>query len=295
MAEIVGIFGAGALGTLLSTRLCRAGHAIHLLVRNPARRDALRREAPPLHLEERAEGLRPARLVFVCVKAYDTDAAAHALAASGITAGIGSLQNGWGNVEVLAATLPGSPIIAGTTSLGAYLDDLGALHASPGGTTRFAPWRDTEFRWAEYAATLFESAGLHADATRSASSILWRKLVLNAAVNPLSALSGRPNGAILESASTLRIAEAVALEAARVGTRLGFLEADFDPLPELKALLKDTRENHSSMAEDLKRGRATEADAILGTIVRAGRDAGVAVPVLEGIWALVRAAETGKK
>ena len=113
-------------------------------------------------------------------------------------------------MEILEAALPRSPLIAGATSLGAYLDETGALHASARGPTRFASWRNTEFRWAEYAATLFEGAGLTADASRDANGILWRKLALNAAVNPISALSGRPNGAILESRSLLRVAEAAA-------------------------------------------------------------------------------------
>lgn len=291
MAETIGILGAGALGTLLATRLHRAGHTVHVYARDPARREALSREGSPPHLEDRPDGLKPASLVFLCVKSYDTQDAARAIAGAGITAGICSLQNGWGNMEILEAALPHSPLIAGATSLGAYLDDSGALHASSQGATRFAPWRSTEFRWAEFAATLFGSAGLKADASRDAPGILWRKLTLNAAVNPISALSGRPNGAILQSAPLLRIAEAAAREAARVGVRSGHLEAGFDPVPSLRSILDETDENRSSMAEDLAHGRPTEADAIVGAIVRTGRELAEPVPVLEGLWALIKAAE----
>jgi 2-dehydropantoate 2-reductase len=292
MAETIGVLGAGALGTLLATRLARAGHTVHVYARTPARREALSQEGSPLHAEERPEGLRPATLIFFCVKSYDTRTAAQSIAGGGVTSAICSLQNGWGNMENLEAVLPRSPLIAGATSLGAYLDDSGALHASARGTTRFAPWGSTEFRWAEYAATLFESAGLKADASRDAAGILWRKLVLNAAVNPISALSGRPNGAILESGPLLRIAEAAAREAAQVGVRSGYVEGGFDPIPLLKTLLEDTEENRSSMSEDLARGRRTEADAIIGAVVRAGHQIGEPVPVLEGIRALLQAAES---
>jgi 2-dehydropantoate 2-reductase len=291
VAETIGILGAGALGTLLATRLQRAGHAIHIYARSPERRDALDREGLPLHIEESPEGLKPASLILLCVKSYDTVAAAQAIAGARLTNAVCSLQNGWGNLEILEAALPQSPLIAGATSLGAYLDDSGALHAVSRGATRFAPWKRTEFRWAEFAATLFESADLKADASRDAPGTLWRKLVMNAAVNPISALSGRPNGAILESGPLLRIAEAAAREAARVGQRAGYVEAGFDPIPFLKTILEDTEENRSSMAEDLVHGRRTEADAIIGAVVRAGREVGEPVPVLEGIWALVRAAE----
>lgn len=292
MAETIGVLGAGALGTLLATRLHRAGHVVHLYARNPARREALGQEASAPRIEDRTEGLKPSTLIFLCVKSYDTGAAARSIAGSGITAAICSLQNGWGNMEILEAALPRSPLIAGATSLGAYLDETGALHASARGATRFAPWRNTEFRWAEYAATLFEGADLKADASRDANGTLWRKLVVNAAVNPISALSGRPNGAILESGPLLRIAEAAAREAAHVGVRAGYLEGGFDPIPLLKAVLEDTHENRSSMAEDLAHGRRTEADAIIGAVVRAGRQIGEPVPVLEGIRALILAAES---
>jgi len=292
MAETIGVLGAGALGTLLATRLDRAGHTVFLYARNPARREALSQEASAPRIEDRPEGLKPATLIFLCVKSYDTATAARSITGAGITSAICSLQNGWGNMEILEAALPRSPLIAGATSLGAYLDETGALHASTRGATRFAPWRSTEFRWAEYAATLFEGADLKADASRDANGTLWRKLVVNAAVNPISALSGRPNGAILESGPLLRIAEAAAREAARVGVRAGYLEGGFDPIPLLKAVLEDTHENRSSMAEDLAHGRRTEADAIIGAVVRAGRQIGEPVPVLEGIRALILAAES---
>jgi len=291
VAETIGILGAGALGTLLATRLSRAGHSVHVYARSPERREALGREGLSLRIEDQPEGLKPASLVFVCVKSYDTVASARIMAGAGLPGGICSLQNGWGNMEILEAALPRSPLIAGATSLGAYLDDSGALHESSRGTTRFAPWKNTEFRWAEFAATIFESADLKADASRDAPGTLWRKLTMNAAVNPISALSGRPNGVVLESGPLLRIAEAAAREAARVGIRAGHIEAGFDPIPPLHAILQDTEENRSSMAEDLTRGRPTEVDAIVGAVVRAGRDLGEPVPVLEGIWGLIRAAE----
>ncbi|HYR69063.1 MAG TPA: 2-dehydropantoate 2-reductase N-terminal domain-containing protein, partial [Candidatus Dormibacteraeota bacterium] len=65
MAETIGVFGAGALGTLLATRLHRAGHTVHVYARNPARREALSQEGSEPHIEDRAEGLKPATLVFL--------------------------------------------------------------------------------------------------------------------------------------------------------------------------------------------------------------------------------------
>ena len=289
MAETIGIVGAGSLGTLLALKLTRAGHTVSVLARSPGRRDSLRREG--LRADSDPDIVHGATLVFLCVKSYDTEAAIPALRTLGPVTGICSLQNGWGNLEILESTVPGSPLIAGATALGAYFDDTGILHASVEGPTTLAPWGATEFRWAEYAATLLESAGFRADAARDARPVLWRKLVLNAAVNPVSALSGGRNGAILESVALRRIAEAAAMEASRVGIALGYLDPTFDPVPALTRLLEETRDNRSSMAQDLERQRRTEIDAIVGSIVRAAGERGDRVPVLESLATLIRVAE----
>ena len=296
MAETIGVMGAGALGTLLATRLARAGHSVRVAVRTESRRDSLRREAHGLAAVECDPAvLRGAALLFLCVKAYDTrDAAtgiARAVKGAAPVPGLCSLQNGWDHMETLAAGLPGMPLVAGATALGAYFDSGGALHASVGGLTSLAPWDGTERRWAEYAATVLESAGIHADFHGEAAAILWRKLCLNAAVNPLTALLDCANGALLDRPPLLRIARAAAAEAANAGTKLGRLPVGFDPAPLLDGLLRDTRANRSSMAEDLARGRRTEADAILGAATRAGREASEPTPVLDALHALMRAAE----
>ena len=132
------------------------------------------------------EVLAPASLVFVCVKAHDTETAAHSIAVTlPSPIGVCSLQNGWDHMSVLERALPGVPLVAGATALGAYFDSSGALHASTSGATLLAPWGATEIRWPEYAATVLQSADFVAETHEDARAVLWRKLALNAAVNPL--------------------------------------------------------------------------------------------------------------
>lgn len=297
MAETIGVVGTGALGSLLALKLARAGHAVHALAHSEARRAALAAEAHHgLSADLAPESLRPVSLLFFCVKARDTAAAAQALATLGPRfPGVCSLQNGWDHMEVLERLLPGAPLLAGATSLGAYFDASGTLHGSLEGATLLAPWGATEARWADYAATVLSSAGLPAEAHDDARRILWRKLALNAAVNPLTALLDRPNGSLLEREPLLRIAREAAREAARVGTRLGHLPENYDPVSRLERLLDETRGNRSSMAEDLSRGRPTEADAILGPILRAARQERLDTPVLDALDALMRAAEADRR
>jgi len=292
MTDTVGVVGAGALGTLLIARLSAAGFGVCAVSRSTGRRAALAREFPAAALGGDGAVLAGAGLVFLCVKSYDTEAAGRTLAEADLkSAAICSLQNGWGHMDFLAARLPRTPLLAGATSLGAYLDEKGVLHASTEGCTTVAPWRSEDFPSAERAVSLLSRAGLHARTSPDARATLWRKLVLNSAVNPVAALAQRPNGALLDSPPLFRLAEEAAREAARVGSRLGWMEAGFDPAAALRAILAETRENRSSMTEDLAHGRRTEVDEINGAVVRLARGAGEPAPLQEALLTLVRAAE----
>jgi 2-dehydropantoate 2-reductase len=294
VAETVGVVGAGALGSLLSLKLARAGHAVRVLSRSEERRAALMSDPPQgLVVERDPSVLAPASLLFLCVKARDTEEAARAIATlAPKLPGVCSLQNGWDHMGVLERLLPGAPLIAGATSLGAYFDATKALLGSLTGGTLLAPWGATEVRWAEYAATVLSSAGLQAEVRGDGRAILWRKLALNAAVGPLTAVVNRPNGALLDDPPLFKIAGEAAREAVRIGIKKGHLPADYDPIPRLGRLLEETRHNRSSMAEDLARGRPTEADAILGVLLRTAREEGVPAPVLAALAVLIRTAES---
>ena len=297
MAETVGVVGAGALGSLLALKLARAGHSVRVLSRSEERRAALMSDPPQGFVVERDPSvLAPASLIFVCVKARDTEGAARAIATLAphvpTLPGVCSLQNGWDHMAVLERLIPGAPLIAGATSLGAYFDPTKTLLGSLTGTTLLAPWGTTEARWAEYAATVLTSAGLSAEVRENGPAILWRKLALNAAVGPLTALVNRPNGALLDDPPLFKIAGEAAREAIRVGIQKGYLPHDYDPIPRLGRLLEETRHNRSSMAEDLARGRPTEADAILGVLLRTAREEGIPAPVLAALAVLIRTSET---
>jgi 2-dehydropantoate 2-reductase len=289
--ETVGIFGAGALGTLLASRLARgrAGARIVVLVRAEARAAALRREAPAAAVTTDPSALRSAAQLFLCVKSYQTEGAARTLASAWNTnpasprPPIVSLQNGWGHMEILEDVFPGTPLVAGTTTLGAYWDDGGGFHGSDAGMTAFAPWNAASGAACDGAVALFGAVGLRASRGENARDALWRKLVLNVAVNPLTAIHAVPNGALSTAPGLHAVAQAAAREAVTVGVARGHLVAAYDPKPLLDALLRDTAGNRSSMAEDVAHGRATEADAIVGAVLREGRLAGIATPVIASL------------
>ena len=292
MADTIGIVGGGALGTLLASRFLAAKGDVRVLVRSPSRLDRLKRDYPALRVGTETELLRGSDLVLLCVKAYDVATVAASLATLDLReAAIASLQNGWGHMEILAAALPRLPLLAGATSLGAYLDERGSLHSAEDGKTLVAPWRPGDLARAERAAEALRGAGLKAESCSDARAVLWRKLVLNSAVNPLTALAHCTNGTLAREPALFAIAEEAAREAARVGWKLEVLEKAFDPLAALRSVLRETAENRSSMLEDLGRGRRTEVEEITGAVVRLAGEIGECAPVQAALLTLIRTAE----
>jgi 2-dehydropantoate 2-reductase len=292
MVKSIGIVGGGALGTLLATRLLASGADVRVVARSGSRHEALKRDHPSLRAGAEFGIISDADLLFLCVKSYHTRDVARSLAAMGLkSATVCSLQNGWGHMEYLDLALPHLPLLAGATSLGAYLDERGSLHATERGTTILAPWRPDDLHQAEGAALVLRSAGFNAEVRPDARAVLWRKLVLNSAVNPVTALARCANGVLLQEPGLFEIARRAAREAARLGLKLGVLDPDFDPDEALGAILRETAANLSSMREDLSRGRRTEIEEITGAVVGLAEAAGEPAPVQAALLTLVRAAE----
>ena len=122
-----------------------------------------------------------------------------------------------------------------------------------------------------------------------ADDLLWSKLVINAAINPLTALLRCPNGELMARPSARTLMGAAAREAADVAAALGRHLTYADPVAVAEEVARRTAVNHSSMFQDVQRGAPTEIDAICGAIVAAGEERGVPVPVNRTLWLLVKA------
>jgi 2-dehydropantoate 2-reductase len=119
---------------------------------------------------------------------------------------------------------------------------------------------------------------------------VWRKLVGNAAVNPVSALVGITNGELLQHLAA-RIVDAAARESARVASAEGVPIPDEEAIALWRAMAELTAANRSSMLQDVRSGRPTEIDWINGEVIRRGRRHGVLTPVNEALLKLVEVLE----
>jgi len=287
------VFGAGSLGSLVGGLLARA-HDVTLVGRDPhvarVREAGLRIEGEieaTVHPDARTDPV-DADCALVTVKAYDTPAAAAALADRSYESAV-SLQNGLGNEERLAERLA-CPVLAGTCTYGARLVEPGrvactgvgevALGARGGGPSALAGRIGAAARAADVVAAVAE------DMPRR----LWEKLAVNAAVNPTTALARVPNGA-LGDGTVRAVAERAARETARVAPAdVGLDEAR--AVAALEAVVDATAGNRSSMLQDVERQRRTEVDYLGGAVVEVA--GGTDVPVNATLAGLVRAWERAR-
>jgi 2-dehydropantoate 2-reductase len=303
----IAIVGPGALGSRFGAALAQSGQDVRLLGRPSAHLEAIRTEG--LRLERRDGSIEQvtieasadpavvagATLFIVLVKTPDTVAAMRAIQ-PGIAPGviILTLQNGLGNVERIRAILGGGPLVLqGVTSQAAMRLAPGVVAHTGEGPTLIGYQRSGEKAAAEEIARIFAAAGIPAAATPDIDRAVWQKVAVNAAINGLTALGGFVNGTIAGDARLLEVAEGVAEEAAAVARARG-IEVGGMRRPVLDTCLA-TAENRSSMLQDLDAGRHTEVDAIHGAILNAAREAGIVVPAVELLDALIRAKsrETG--
>lgn len=282
------VLGAGSLGSLVGGML--ASVADVTLVGRPPHVEAVREHGLRISGEVERNVQPAARtdlpdatdLAVVTVKSYDTESAVSQLAECELDAAL-SLQNGLGNEAVLAEHLE-CHVLAGTCTYGAVLRDPGHVECTGRGTVELGPWRGGKSDRADRLGHLFDDAGLETMVAADMPRRLWRKLAVNAGINPPTALARVANGELVDGP-----AGETAREAAReVGRVAAANDVDLSPEDAAEAMVdvaRHTAANQSSMLQDVEAGRRTEIDAINGAVLDR---AVTAVPVNRTLVALIR-------
>ena len=140
-------------------------------------------------------------------------------------------------------------------------------------------------------ATALTSSGLQAVAVDDIHRWVWRKLAVNAAINPLTALASVQNSVISTDPGLRASAETIAREVVTVGRASGVKIDLKEVLAAIDDVARSTGDNRSSMLVDIETGTPTEIDAINGAIVSEARRHAIKVPANQLMTALVRARE----
>jgi 2-dehydropantoate 2-reductase len=312
------IVGSGAVGGYFGARLVQAGHEVTFLARG-AHLEALRQRGLEIRspagdftvrarAESEASRVGPVDVVMLAVKTYDNVTALPLVKAlisqsqsSSSTEGLPAvlpLQNGVDSPGELAARVGERAVLAGSAYISTAVTAPGVITQTGthqritfgeffGDTSRLSP-RVEALREA------LAGAGIHVEAVPDARVTLWDKLIFLAPFAGITGCSRLPLGRLWAVPASREMYLAAAAEVARVATaegvaitlRMDALERTVDAVnPEVK----------SSLLVDLEQGKPIEVEALMGSVVRRGRAAGLPTPVLATFYGLLKPHEHGHR
>ncbi|MBC2723902.1 ketopantoate reductase family protein [Desulfosporosinus sp.] len=306
------VIGLGALGTVYSCLLSLAGHEVTGLSR-PASIDEIRSNGVKVtgiwgaHRTKLANVVSDVSelagqtfdMIIVTVKSFITEEIAEKIAPLvGDTTFVFLLQNGYGNFEAAAKSIPEEKLVLGRVIFGAetlapgeskvtvIADDV--LIGSP--KKLIDPVLLDEF------ARIFSKALIPTVASSEIMQYIWGKIIYNSALNSLGSIFEVSYGELAKEPVTRELMNKIIREI------FDLLQARNIPMfwPDAQTyllnfydyLLPPTSAHHSSMLQDIRSGRQTEIEALNGAVVKLAHESRVPVPVNEIIVAMVKAKES---
>lgn len=294
------VLGTGAMACLWASTLVEGGHAVRMIPRelpdSPMRRSILLSgvsSPTPRRVELTLEGREasPIHRLLVCTKATDVEQAlggvAHRLAPG---AAVVLLQNGMGFQETARGIARDAEVFCAVTTEGAYLEAPFTVRHAGRGRTDLGYWPSGNVQAAQAIAKELGTGFLPVQAVDAIEPLLWRKLAVNCAINPLTALQGCTNGELLEPAYRPAF-DALCGEIARVLRESGRAELADRLAADAEAVARATAQNRSSMRQDLEGGRRTEIAFINGFLIAYARKHGISCPLNAALVDAIRARE----
>jgi len=285
----VAVIGGGAIGGVLAAALDEAGHDVVVCVRTHfdelvIETNTTERRRVPVTIATRPDGLTPRRWVLLAVKAHDTDSVAHwltALADENTTVVV--LQNGVDQAEPVQRLVPAARVLPALVYVAAERLAPGLIRHGFGGRISVPAGLA-----ADELAKLFSGSQVEIGQETDFTAAAWRKLLVNVAINPITALTLR-RIEVFEDAELRELARGLMNETLAVGVSRGVDLTEQDIQNALKVLDQFTEQDGTSMLYDRLAGLPLEHDALNGAVVRAATSLGIDVPLNRTLLALVRA------
>ncbi|MDD5109387.1 MAG: 2-dehydropantoate 2-reductase, partial [Candidatus Omnitrophica bacterium] len=195
------------------------------------------------------------------------------------------------NIEIISEIVGEERVIAGITSEGATLIDIGKIRHCGRGETIIGTINGKTPVEIRSIREIFNKIGFETKMSRDIKSLIWSKLIINVGINALAAITRLPNGKLIEHEGTKRILRDAVTEATRIAKRKRIKLIFDDPLAKVEAVCESTSANLSSMLQDVLRKKRTEVDFINGVIVRLGQELGISVPTNKFLLDLIKTIE----
>ncbi|WP_165972154.1 ketopantoate reductase family protein [Paenibacillus piri] len=204
-------------------------------------------------------------------------------------------QNGIGHMERLRRHIPAARLLTAVTTEGARrLSPRHVAHTGVGitwlGAEEAIHTTENDQALVKKIQNMLSHAGFSTSVSNDITSKVWNKLMINAVINPLTAVLQVPNGLLLELPAAKALMRSLYEEGRMLAERLG-IELAPDLWEQLENVCRLTSGNHSSMLQDVQARRPTEAGAITGGLLHKARETGVPMPVHETMEQLIRSIE----
>ena len=296
------VVGAGVIGSLFAAHLARVAESL-VLTRRAEHAEALNRNGllvsgrhdftARVQAAARPDQLPEPELVIVATKATGLEPAAAALEGHWPEALVMTVQNGLGAEEVVRRhgdwqLVSGVTFMSGTKHSDVHVEYV--LDTE----TWLGPWEDTSFERVQEIADLLVASGLKAQALGDLRPAQWSKLIFNATVNGVAALTGLPHDWHFAAENGLadlgHLVHDLVDEGKRIAAAVG-VELQDDPWEMNVLATRRGSAHYPSMLEDVEARRPTEADLIGGALVREAERHGVEAPLHTALYRLVKARE----
>jgi 2-dehydropantoate 2-reductase len=292
------VLGAGAIGSLYAAKLA-AAHDVTVLAR-PDHAAAINQAGLRLIGQESitrrvaavttVEAIPAGTLVLLTTKVHANREMAEAIRDKvGADSIVLCIQNGLGSEDIVKDVFQANPpdrrpaVLRAVTQFGAIFQEPGVIDYKVAGHTLIEKSASSASL-----ASLLTGSGLDGRVSENINADVWRKLIFNCVINPVTSLLGSEVGSIAD-ARLDPIKRRIVGECLAVAARDGVtFELDF--IETIAAVFGASR-NIASMRQDLLRGRPTEIDFMNGAVVALGRRHGIDCPVNESLTALIKAME----
>jgi 2-dehydropantoate 2-reductase len=296
------VVGAGSIGSLYAAHLARVAQSC-VLTRREEHARALNEQGlqvsgrheftVPVYAAARADELPEAELIIIATKTTGLEPACAALAGHFPAATVMTVQNGLGAEEIVRR-YGDWPLVSGVTFMSGTKHSDTHVEYILDTETWIGPYDSTPFARVEEIAALLSAAELKVEALPDLRPAQWSKLIFNATVNSVAALTRLPHDPHFAAEANEwdlgRIVHALVDEGKRIAGAAG-VELHDDPWEMNVLATKRGSAHYPSMLEDVEARRPTEVDLITGALVRESEKHAVEAPLQKAMYALVKAKE----
>ncbi|MBW2975872.1 2-dehydropantoate 2-reductase [Candidatus Woesearchaeota archaeon] len=288
--EII-VLGAGAIGSLVGALLSKGNNVVligkeeHV---NKIKKSGLEisgciKDNFQVKSKTKISSIDDNALIILTTKAFDNEESLkeikHLIKENTI---ILCLQNGLGNEESIKKIV-NCRVIRGVTTSGASLIGPGKVKCSNIGDIYLE-----DSKVSGNISGVLSQAGLKTEIISDIQAMIWKKLIVNCAINPLTAILKVKNGDLLRFQDLIRL---IIGELVMVAEKEGFSFDEKETFNMVIQVIEDSANNCSSMLQDILKGKRTEIDYLNYAAVKIGKKHSIKCPINEGLSMLIKGME----